>query len=377
MNEGGVMSDAQAAVQALLDDLVASDVERGLQVAAYRDGHLIVDAWAGVADLSTGRGVDGETLFTVFSSTKGVTTTVIHLLAERGQLDYDDPIATNWPEFAAHGKGQITLRHVLTHTAGIPQLPPDVALTDWAGMCRAVADLTPLWEPGTQPAYHGFTFGWILGEVARRADGRPIERIVAEDICQPLGSTSLFLGILDDVGERVATLENDPSIANAPDPPADSLFARALPDLKSSDATFNRPAIRRAVIPAAGGIMNARSLARHYAALIGEGVEGVRLLPEERVVQATALQTDDTDLVTGLPSPKALGYALGRPTSAMSERVSAFGHRGYGGSIGFADPEYGLAFALTKNRLAASAPGEGTAEAVAAAVRRALGIPEA
>jgi CubicO group peptidase (beta-lactamase class C family) len=332
---------------------------------------------AGLADPTTGQAVDGETLFTVFSSTKGVTATVIHLLAERGQLNYDDPIAMHWPEFAAQGKGRITLRQVLTHTAGIPQQPPDVPLTDWAGMCRAVADLTPLWEPGMQPAYHGLTFGWILGEVARRVDARPIERIVAEDICRPLGITSLFLGIPDEVEGRVATLENDPSIVNAPDPPPDSLFARALPDLKSFDVTFNRPEIRRAVIPAGGGIMNARSLARHYAALIGDGVEGVRLLPAGRIAEATALQTADTDLVTGIPSRKALGYALGRPTSAMGERVSAFGHTGYGGSIGFADPEYGLAFALTKNRLAASAPGEGAAERVAAELRRVLGIPEA
>lgn len=370
------MSNAQEAVQALLDDLITSDVERGLQVAAYLDGQRIVDAWAGLADPLTGQAVDGETLFTVFSSTKGVTATVIHLLAERGQLGYDDPIATHWPEFAAHGKGGITVRHALAHTAGIPQLPPDVALTDWEGMCCAIADLSPLWEPGTRPAYHGLTFGWILGEVARRADGRPIDRIVSEDMCRPLGITSLFLGIPDDAERRVATLENDPSIANAPDPPAGSLFARALPDTKSWDEVFNRPAIRRAVIPAAGGIMNARSLGRHYAALIRNGVDDVRLLPAERMEGATALHTAETDLVTGIPSRKALGYALGRPTSAMGERASAFGHTGYGGSIGFADPEYGFAFALTKNRLVASAPGAGAAEQVAATVRRALGIPE-
>jgi CubicO group peptidase (beta-lactamase class C family) len=221
------------------------------------------------------------------------------------------------------------------------------------------------------------TFGWILGEVARRVDGRPIERIVAEDICQPLGITSLFLGIPDDVEGQVATLENDASIVNAPDPPADSLFARALPDMKPNDVRFNRSEIRRAVIPAAGGIMNARALARHYAALIGDGVDGVRLLPAARVAEATALQTADTDLVTGAPFRRGLGYALGRPTSVMSERVSAFGHGGYGGSTGFADPEYGVALAVTKNRLAARVAGEGVAETVAAAVRRALGIPEA
>lgn len=112
------MADAQAAVQAVLDELVERDQERGLQVAAYLDGELVVDAWSGIADPATGREVDGDTLFTVFSTTKGFTATVIHLLAERGLLDYDTPIARYWPEFAAHGKAGITVRHALTHTAG-------------------------------------------------------------------------------------------------------------------------------------------------------------------------------------------------------------------------------------------------------------------
>src|SRR5690242_13306618 len=117
------MAEAQAAVQAVLDRLVAEDQERGLQVAAYLDGKLIVDAWAGIADPTTGQLVDGDTLFVVFSTTKGITATVIHLLAERGLLDYDRPVAHYWPEFAANGKGHITVRHALTHSAGIPQLP--------------------------------------------------------------------------------------------------------------------------------------------------------------------------------------------------------------------------------------------------------------
>jgi CubicO group peptidase (beta-lactamase class C family) len=369
------MADPQAAVQALLDELVESGAERGLQAAAYLDGRMVVDAWAGVADPATGRAVDGDTLFTVFSCSKGITATVIHLLAERGKLQYDDPIAKHWPEFAAHGKERITIRHALTHTAGLPKTPegdpnkpPGAQMADWGAMCRAIADLTPLWEPGTQTGYHALTFGWLLGEVARRADGRPIERIVAEDICAPLGIEAFFFGIPESAEARVAPLEND---ATMDEGPAATPESRAIPHL------FNRPDIRRAVIPAGGGIANARSLARHYAGLIGDGVDGVRLLPPERVRIATTVQTEAVDTILGRPIRKGLGYFLGREESAMSERATAFGHPGHGGSIGFADPEYRFAFALTKNRLVSSAPGQGTVNEVSRAARAALGIPEA
>ncbi len=370
------MTDVQPRVQALLDDLVGREIERGVQVAAYRNGEMIVDAWAGIADPATGRAVDGDTLFTVFSSTKGVTSTVIHLLAERGALDYDDPIVTYWPEFGAHGKAGITIRQALTHTAGIPQRPAGAEESDWEGMCRAIAALTPLWEPGTQMGYHAGTFGWILGEVARRADGRPIDRIVAEEICRPLGITSLFFGIPDAIEPRVATLENDVSIERASDFPPDSLIARAMPNSKTYAMRFNLPEVRRAVHPAGGGIMNARALARHYAALIGDGVDGVRLLSPERVRLATALQIEGKDATLQRFVRRALGYMLGMPGSTMGNRVTAFGHAGYGGSIGFADPENGVTFALAMNRLAFNLPGAGTVDKVARTVRDALGIAE-
>ena len=372
------MADVQEAVQTLLDALIRADVERGVQVAAYLDGELVVDAWAGFANPATGKPVDGETLFTAFSATKGITATVIHLLVERGQLAYDEPVPTYWPEFAAEGKAGVTVRHVLTHTAGVPQLPREVPISDWAGQCRATAALAPLWEPGTQSGYHALTFGTILGELAHRVDGRPIARIVRDDISLPLGITSLYFGVPGETEHRVATLENDASILHAAPMPADTLHAQALwPPLPEWAALYNQPAVRGAVIPATGGVMTARALARHYAALVGSGVAGVRLLPAERVREATTLQTGGLDVVLGEPVSRGLGYGLGGSNPAMSKRASAFGHRGVGGSIGFADPEYTFAFALLKNRLAFSAPAESTAAHVARTVRSALGIPEA
>ena len=371
------MTDVQEAVQTLLDALIQRIVERGVQVAAYLDGDLVVDAWAGQADPATGQPVDGDTLFTAFSATKGITATVIHLLAERGQLAYDEPVAAYWPRVrrarqSTHHRAPRSQPHRRRST-GATRDP----VSDWAGQCRATAAVTPLWEPGTQSGYHAITFGTILGELAHRIDGRPIAQIVRDDIALPLGITSLYFGVPGETEHRVATLENDVSILRAAPVPSDSLHAQAFwPPLPEWASLYNRSAVRGAVIPAAGGIMTARGLARHYAALAGSGVDGVRLLPAERVREATTLQLGGLDVVLGERLSRGLGYGLGGSNPAMSERASAFGHRGIGGSIGFADPEYRLAFALLKNRLAFSAPAESTAAHVARTVRSALGIPE-
>ncbi len=374
------MADPQATIQALLAELVAADQERGLQVAAYLDGQLVIDAWSGIADPATGRAVVSDTLFPVFSTSKGVVATVIHLLAERGQLGYDVPISHYWPEFGTHGKATITVRQALSHTSGLPQLPAGVQaadLCDWDGICRGLADLTPLWEPGTQPGYHALSYGWLLGEVARRVDGRAFAQIVREEICAPLGITDLYFGIPDEVEARVALMEVDLHAAPLPPPPPDALILRAIPPSLQPLADFiNRPDVRRASIPGGGGIMTAQSVARHYAALAGGTTAVPQLLDTERLHLATELQTDAVDLVSGTAARKALGYALGGPLSPMGDRATAFGHSGAGGSIGFADPEYRFAFALVKNRMVTSAPGEGTANRVAAAARAALGIPE-
>ena len=374
------MADAQQRAQAVLDDLTGSGHECGLQVAAYLEGKLVVDAWSGIAVAETGQPVDGETLFTVFSCTKGITATVVHLLADRGHLYYDDPITRYWPEFGARGKESVTVRQALTHTAGIPQMPDGVTpedMCDWDGMCRAIADLEPLWPPGTRTGYHGLTYGWILGEVVRRVHSRPIAQVVQEEICRPLGIDSLFFGIPDAVEPRVAALENGPAPETPPLP--DSLRLRALPPaVTPSRRVYNRPDVRRASIPGAGGIMNARALAGHYAALAGADPAGMSLLSPERLKLATTLQTQEVDLAIGEPVRKGLGYFLGGPLSAMGDRITAFGHPGAGGSIGFADPEHRFAFALTKNRLIwTDPPGETAACLVAREVRAALGIPEA
>ena len=348
-------------VQQLLDKLVESGAEEGLQVAAYVDGELVVDAWAGGAG-----SVDGESLFTSWSTTKGFAATCIHLLAEGGLLDYDTRVAACWPEFASHGKDGITVAQVLSHTAGIPQMPAGATpelITDWEGMCAAIAAHEPLWAPGTRTAYHALVFGWIVGEIVRRVDGRSIAQFAQDELCAPLGIDGFYLGIPDDVEERVIALRDDeetegtPQAAAAPSP----LRERAAPAHLMQAEAMNRPDVRRASYPGAGGIMNARAIARLYA-MLGNGGElgGNRLLSRQRVEEIASLQTDAHDEVLGARNRKGLGYMLGGdPEEGGDVRMGAsgraFGHPGHGGSIGFADPTRKLAFGMTKSLMKSEA----------------------
>ncbi|HEY3110787.1 MAG TPA: serine hydrolase domain-containing protein [Chloroflexota bacterium] len=371
---------ANAQVKALLDELVASGREVGLQVAAYLDGQLVVDAWSGLAARANGspgpdRAVDGDTLFTVFSTGKGVVATALHILAERGRVDYDAPIARYWPEFAANGKERVTVRDALTHRSGVPQMPEGLVaadLLDWEKMVAAVARLTPILPPGTTTAYHALTYGWIVGEVVRRIDGRPIGRFVQEEICAPLGMADLYFGIPESAAPRVARLERAEPEPGVPEPAPDSIALRAAP--RELVEIIAAPAGWRAAIPGGNCVASARAIARMYAGLIGP-VDGVRLLPAERVRTATALQTDEVDANLGRAINKGLGYFLGgSPASAMGPRLTAFGHSGAGGSIGFADPEIGLAVGFAKTLLTTHAdPARSHTLLVAERVRQALG----
>jgi CubicO group peptidase (beta-lactamase class C family) len=357
------MRDVQATVLGVVERVIAEGRERGVQVAAYLHGELVVDAWAGVADAATGQPVDGETVFPVFSCSKGVAATVLHLLAERGQIDYDMPVAAAWPEFAAAGKAGITVRHVLSHTAGLALIPPGYSCTDlqdWSTVCAAIAGWPPATVPGTVTEYHALTYGWLVGEIARRVDGRPFKQILEEEIVAPLGlADSLYMGIPDSAEPRVAVL--------------DALFATELPpddtpqsvpnSLQPLHVMMNRADARRVCQPASNGIMNARALARHYAALLPGGVDGVALLPPSRVRTATQSQRPPHDPNAETTAHFGLGYAI---------NGTEFGHGGYGGATGFADPATGLTVGLTKNLFSTNgAEGE-----ILQALREGLGLAD-
>jgi CubicO group peptidase (beta-lactamase class C family) len=283
------VADLQQRVQDAIDELVASGAERGLQVAVYRHGRPVVDAVAGVADPASGRPVTPDTPFYSYSVGKEVTAAVVHVLVERGAFGYDTRIAELWPEFGAHGKQAATVRHALTHTVGVPGVPADTTpedLCDWQTMCAVIADAEPWWEPGSKTAYHALTYGYILGEVVRRATGRPISQVLREEVAGPLGvADELFFGVPRSELGRLARLEDAEGsaemLAALPD---DAPAFRTGPRAVFPTAEFgNRDDVLAADIPA-GCKNSARAVARMYAALLGE-VDGVRLVSAARLRQ--------------------------------------------------------------------------------------------
>ncbi|GAA0353601.1 serine hydrolase domain-containing protein [Streptomyces blastmyceticus] len=351
-------ADVQARVGAVLEGLVESGEESGLQVAAYLNGELIVDACAGVADPSDGASLRPDTLIHSFSTGKGFTATLVHVLAERGLIDYDTPIAHYWPEFGAHGKERATVRHALTHAVGVPQLPAAITpaeLCDWDTMCAIVAGQEPLWEPGSASGYHGWTFGWIIGETVRRITGLTPGEALRTYVAEPLGvSDELFFGLPESELARTAPLVEGNWAAWLEALPSTVPFRQLVVPNRSVWTTAelaNRREYLLADLPA-GGTTTARAAARMYAALLGE-VEGVRLISPERLELVAGVAVEGKDRMLLGRYAKGLGYFLGLPE--MAGEPTAFGHHGSGGSIAFADRERGLAFAFTRTRLVGGA----------------------
>ncbi|MFF3457375.1 serine hydrolase domain-containing protein [Streptomyces sp. NPDC002730] len=347
------MTDTQKQVQTAIDRMVDSGAERGMQVAVYRHGELLVDAVAGVADPGTGRPVTPGTVFYNFSIGKAATSTVAHVLAERGAFGYDTPVAELWPEFAAHGKGGVTVRHVLTHSAGVPGVPADTSvedLCDWESMCAAIADAELWWEPGTAVGYHAYTFGYIIGEIVRRVTGKPISQVLQEVVTGPLGvADELYFGMPVSEHGRLAQLEDEAGSADTmAGLPEDLPMFKAGPlSLFPTAGLGNRSDILAADIPA-GGKTSARAMARLYAGLLGD-VPGVRLISPERLNEVTAVGAEGTDRIFGNESSWGLGYSIGLP--GVEGATSAFAMGGAGGSFAYGDTATGIAFAMTKNRL--------------------------
>ena len=344
----------------------------GAQLCVYRHGRKVVDLWGG-RDKINNRPYTDDTLTLCFSVSKGAAATMAHMLAERGMLEYEAPVARYWPEFAANGKSGITVSDILAHRAGLSSFDPDNAISlgevaNWSAAVNALAAMAPLWEPRSAFSYHAITYGFLVGEVIRRVTGRMPGVFFAEEVARPLG-LELWIGLPAREEPRVAphfserpslTAEQMTALLKAVGIDTTTRQARAMlkgfADIGEGMAFLNSREGHAAEIPAANMIGTAASLARLYAATIGD-VDGVRLLKAETVKRAMRYETDGLNapgdfarLPMVSPHRYGLGYQLTRMAAPMLGEGS-FGHDGAGGRIGFAHPESGVAVGYVCNNM--------------------------
>ncbi|WP_333776679.1 serine hydrolase domain-containing protein [Streptomyces sp. IBSBF 3136] len=360
--------------------------ERGAAVAVYRDGHRVVDLWAGTRDVDGSAPWEPGTAQIVRSATKGVAAAALLLLHQRGELDLDAPVGAYWPEYKTAGKERTLVRDLLAHRAGVPVLdrpltPAEAADPDLGA--AAVAAQAPVWEPGADHGYHAQTYSWLTGELVRRVTGRPVGEWIAREIAAPVGA-DLWLGLpeaergrVGRVGplaapETAGVLKTRPkrAVADAYADPG-SLTRRAfaaitpLPD-------ENDPAYRAAALPASNGIATADGLARFYASLIGEVDGGTRLFTPGTAELARTERSAGPDRVLVVGTRFGLGHMLHGSASPLLSPGS-FGHPGRGGALAFADPGTGIAFGYVTNGFRTSVTADPRAQALVRAVRTALG----
>jgi CubicO group peptidase (beta-lactamase class C family) len=329
----------------------------GAAVCVYRRGEVVVDLWGGVADTATSSPYGPDTLQLVFSTTKGITTMAALLLSERGLLDVDEPVAHYWPEFAANGKGSISVRQLLSHTAGMAAIDEPTSVEEflaWDPVIDRLGAQPPNWEPGSARGYHAITFGHLIGEVIHRVSGKTPGRFVAEELAGPIGA-EFFIGLPEAEEARVAPLiDFVPS-----DVVSEFLTAILTPGTMAHRAFLNPPVLipsfnerpfHAAELPAVNGMTTARGLARLYAGCVGE-VDGVRLLSAPTVEAATKEQYFGPDLVLvdREPFPNGLGFMVSEPLGPMIGPGS-FGHPGMGGSLGFGHLGHEVGFGYVMNQ---------------------------
>lgn len=363
--------------------------ERGAAVAVHLGGRPVVDLWAGAAraDEPEGPRWERDTAQIIRSAGKGPAAACLLLLHQRGQLDLDAPVGSYWPEFKAAGKERALVRQLLTHRVGVPALDTPLTVAqalDGVSGPRAVAAQRPQWEPGSEHGYHAQTFSWLLGELVLRATGRTLGQWFAQEIARPLG-LDLWFGLPPEHAERVGRIAAVPS---PPESPAAGLRARpkrsvteAYADPKSltrrafeaisAPVDENEPAYQAGELAASNAIATARSLSRCYGAL-ATGVDGGRpLFTPATLTAARSPESEGPDRVLVVGTRFGHGFMLHGPACPLLGPGS-FGHPGRGGSLGFADPESGIAFGYVTAGLLKSVTADPRAQALVRAVRSCL-----
>jgi CubicO group peptidase (beta-lactamase class C family) len=353
----GVYDPRFAAVRDAFRTNFAERGEPGAAVAIAVGGRVVVDLWGGWSDRARTRPWARDTIVNIFSVGKALSAICALRLVERGALNLDAPIADYWPAFAAADKETITLRQVLSHRAGLAALRdplPDGAMLDWDRMTGALAREAPWWAPGSAHGYHVNTFGYLVGEIIRRVTGKTLGTILREEIAAPLNA-DVHIGLPESEHARVAEFLFPEGPSSPPADMSDDLQrmrwnAYWNPPGFSGRGWVNRPEWRVAEMPSTNGHGNARGIARVFAALVNWGaIDGIRILENETLQSAIAEHSYGADLVLERPSRFGLGFQLTHAERKLGPNPRAFGHFGAGGSLGFCDPDAGVAFGYVTN----------------------------
>ncbi|MBS0359875.1 MAG: beta-lactamase family protein [Proteobacteria bacterium] len=373
--QGSLAQERFAPVRAQFEANLASGEDVGACFCATVEGEIVVDLWGGFADPGKTRPWDRDTIVNVYSTTKTMTALTALLVADRGLIDFEAPVARYWPEFAANGKADIKVSHLMAHSAGLSGWREPITnddLYDWDKCVSLLAAQAPLWEPGTAPGYHAITQGYLVGEVVRRVTGKSLGTVFREEIAEPLGA-DFWIGLPASEDGRVAELIPPPPGQGAGDNPDQS---------EIQNITFNNPGVhvsatktrgwRGAEIPAAGGTGNARSVALIHTILANGGVaKGKRFLSEAGCRKALELQIGGQDLVLGMPAKFGMGFGLPGVLPLPNPNSCYWG--GYGGSLIIIDMDAKTTFAYAMNKMAPTTQGDMRALGLAMAMWTALG----
>ncbi|WP_068876810.1 MULTISPECIES: serine hydrolase [unclassified Phenylobacterium] len=349
--------------------------EAGAALSVYREGEVVADLWGGHADAARTEAWTGDTLVNVWSTTKSATAVAVARCVDAGLIAYDQPVAEIWPEFAQAGKGAVTIAQVMSHTAGLSGFAEPTSLDDlydWDLATARLAAQEPVFEPGTASCYHATTYGFLAGEIVRRAAGRTLGTLLREDVFEPLG-VDFHIGLPASEGGRVAELipADNPVVVPIELLPRPVQLALASP--AQDPARVNTQAWRAAELPALNGHASARGVARLMAALAEGGtLDGVRILSVETLAQMTAIVSDREDMLFGANPQWGMGV-LHNLIGIYGPNPRAFGHSGWGGSYGCADPDARLAIGYVMNHMGPDLMGDPRGKALADAVFSALG----
>jgi CubicO group peptidase (beta-lactamase class C family) len=364
---GGQCHDAFRAVRSAFEKNFVERGDIGAGFAVVRNGEIMVDLWGGHSNADRTRAWTPGTVTNVWSTTKGVAAICFAILVERGKAAYDDPVARHWPEFAASGKDGITIAQLLSHQGGLCGLDQPTTLEDLLDqpkMERLFAAQAPLWPPGTQCGYHAASHGPLTNALFRRIEGRTMAQFVAEELSAPF-ALDLSIGLPETQAWNASEIIAPPTLSSTdanPTPSRAQAAALANPVLDPRSA--NTATWRASPVPSMNGFATARGLARLYGALaVGGLLDGVPLLSQDVIEQATRVRIDSVDLVLGMQARWTAGF-LRNVHGIYGDKPTSYGHSGWGGSFAFADPERGLGVSWVMNAMGHNLVGDERAMAL-------------